>query len=218
MTFAKKITAATVGKYIADVAIDGAWTLAPADEVAKTFLEDPRFPNHDERVKSLIRWQAARNFGSGFVASVGGPLTMALGIPAALAASYVIQARMGAAIAIIYGHDIRDERVRTFVLLTLVANDLESSIKGVGIAAGQKFTLAAIKRIPSETIKKINEKVGFRLITIAGEKGVINLTKVVPFVGGVIGGTFDGACCYSVGHVAKRCFQSSFEASPEFSG
>mgnify|MGYP000407501290 FL=1 len=38
---------------------------------------------------------------------------------------------------------------------------------------------------------KINQKVGFRLLTKFGEKGAINLVKLVPGVGGIIGGGID---------------------------
>ena len=34
-------------------------------------------------------------------------------------------------------------------------------------------------------------KVGFRFLTKFGEKGIINIAKLVPVVGGVIGGGFD---------------------------
>ena len=48
-----------------------------------------------------------------------------------------------------------------------------------------------IKKIPGEVIKTINSKVGFRLITKSGKTGVVNLTKTVPVVGGIVGGGFD---------------------------
>ena len=38
---------------------------------------------------------------------------------------------------------------------------------------------------------KINQKVGFRLLTKFGTKGLINLGKAIPVVGGVISGGFD---------------------------
>lgn len=38
---------------------------------------------------------------------------------------------------------------------------------------------------------KINQKVGFRFLTKFGTKGVINIGKAIPVVGGVIGGGFD---------------------------
>ena len=44
----------------------------------------------------------------------------------------------------------------------------------VGLKAGQ----AQVKRIPGEVIKKINQAVGFRMVTKFGSKGVINLGNV----------------------------------------
>lgn len=40
---------------------------------------------------------------------------------------------------------------------------------------------------------KINQKVGFRFITKFGTKGIVNLGKLVPGVGAVIGGGLDFA-------------------------
>jgi hypothetical protein len=37
----------------------------------------------------------------------------------------------------------------------------------------------------SGILKKINQKVGFRLVTKFGEKGIINLSKLIPVVGGL---------------------------------
>jgi uncharacterized protein (DUF697 family) len=61
-----------------------------------------------------------KNFTSGFVTGLGGLLTLPFALPAGFAASWVIQARMAAAIARIYGHDLRSERMRTLIVATLV--------------------------------------------------------------------------------------------------
>lgn len=37
----------------------------------------------------------------------------------------------------------------------------------------------------------MNQKVGFRLVTKFGTKGAVNLVKLVPVAGGVIGGAID---------------------------
>ncbi|WP_203225939.1 hypothetical protein [Calothrix sp. PCC 6303] len=63
-----------------------------------------------------------------------------------------------------------------------------------------------IKQIPSKVLIEINKKIGFRLITKAGEKGVVNLMKMVPLVGGIVGGTFDGIFVNSCGQTAKTVF------------
>lgn len=56
-------------------------------------------------------------------------------------------------------------------------------------------------------LKEINKKVGFRVITKAGEKGTVNLMKVVPIVGGVVGAGFDGVFINSCGKTAKIIFK-----------
>lgn len=56
-------------------------------------------------------------------------------------------------------------------------------------------------------LKRINQAVGFRLLTKAGEKGIINLTKLVPVVGGVVGGTFDAVTCRITAKAAREAFR-----------
>ena len=64
-------------------------------------------------------------------------------------------------------------------------------VKNFGIKFGTKFTMTMVKKIPGSVLTKINQKVGFRLITKFGSKGLINLGKAIPVVGGIIGGGFD---------------------------
>lgn len=68
---------------------------------------------------------------------------------------------------------------------------IDQIIKQAGIKFGTKFTTAMVKKIPGTVLTKINQKVGFRFLTKFGEKGIINIAKLVPVVGGVIGGGFD---------------------------
>ena len=63
--------------------------------------------------------------------------------------------------------------------------------KNFGINFGKKIAVAAVKKIPGEVIAKINQKIGFRLLTKFGEKGLVNLGKMIPLVGAVINGGFD---------------------------
>ena len=68
------------------------------------------------------------------------------------------------------------------------------------------LAIEAIKKVPSQVLIAINKKVGFRLLTKFGERGAINLVKLVPLAGGVIGGGVDGTACYVMGKRAKRLF------------
>ena len=57
-----------------------------------------------------------------------------------------------------------------------------------------------------EVLNKINKAVGFRLVTKFGTKGLINLGKVVPVLGGVIGGGLDAFTTNIVGNQARNTF------------
>lgn len=109
-------------------------------------------------------------------------------------------------IAIMCGQDIRDDRVRTIVYTCLVGNAAKDILKEAGIQIGQKLTTSAIKSISKEIIVKINKVVGFRLMTKTGSTGVINLSKFVPVVGGIVGGGFDAITTNIIGNYARDIF------------
>ncbi len=98
---------------------------------------------------------------------------------------------MVAAIANIGGYDVHSDEVQSIVYLCLTGNSIKDVAKTAGITFSSKFTIAMIKKIPGTALTKINQKVGFRFITKFGQKGIINLGKSVPIVGGVIGAGFD---------------------------
>lgn len=115
---------------------------------------------------------------------------------------------MAGCIARIAGHDLREDRVRTLVLLSIAGNSAKEVIKEAGVTLAKKATTRAINRVPGRALIDINKKVGFRLITKAGERGIINLTKMVPIVGGLVCGGADAAASRTVGYTAKRIFFS----------
>ena len=80
-------------------------------------------------------------------------------------------------------------------------------LKQTGIKITEKLTYKTIESISRESLKIINQKVGFRLLTKFGEKGIINLSKAVPIAGSVIAALFDGSFCYISGKTAKKLFQ-----------
>ena len=113
---------------------------------------------------------------------------------------------MIAAIAHMRGYDLKDDQVKTFVLVCLTGKSASYILKKAGIKAGAGIAKQAIKKIPGEIINSINKAVDFRLVTKFGEKGVGNLGKAVSLVGGIIGGTVDGVGTNIIGKTAKRIF------------
>jgi len=162
-----------------------------------------------DAANSLIRWQNTKAATSGFLTGLGGLITLPVTIPANVASVLYVQLRMITAIAYIGGHDPRDDRVKALAYACLAGSAAKDILKDAGIAVAQKVAINSIKSISGATITKINQAVGFRLLTKFGSSGVINLGKAVPLLGGVAGATFDSVTTNIVGNVARDTFIDS---------
>ena len=85
-------------------------------------------------------------------------------------------------------------------------NGAKDILKNISIAIGTKLTQNAIKSISGQLIVKINQAIGLKLLTKFGEKGLINIAKIIPLVGGVIGGSFDAFSTNIIGNIARDIF------------
>ncbi|MBX0315324.1 EcsC family protein [Planococcus glaciei] len=175
-----------------------------AYEMAENFLS--KHDSSDKAINSLIRWQNTKAATSGFLTGLGGLIVLPVTIPANIASVMYVQVRMIAAIAHMKGYDLKDDQVKTFVFVCLTGQSASEILKQAGIKAGTSFAKQAVLKIPGEVIKAINKKVGFRLVTKFGQKGVVNLGKAIPIAGGIIGGTVDGIGTGIIGKTAKKVF------------
>lgn len=187
-----------------DKAVNRTLGLASAQELAESYMRQGS--SKIEQANSLIRWQKTKAGTSGFISGLGGIMTMPITLPANITSVIYLQIRMIAAIAHIGEHDVHDDRVKTLTYVCITGNSAKDIMKGTGIAIGTKLTTSAIKSVSGKTLTSINQKVGFRLLTKFGEKGVVNLGKTVPIVGGVIGGGLDFMTTSTIGRVAKNTF------------
>lgn len=190
-------------------AVAGVPGLDSADEMAQDYLKGDG--SLEDRVNSLIRWQNTKAGTSGFLSGLGGVMLMPVTIPANISSVMYVQVRMIAAIAKMGGHDLKDDRVKTLVYACLCGNAAKDIVKDVGIKIGTRLTEQAIKSISKEVIVKINQAVGFRLVTKFGEKGLINLGKAIPLFGGIVGATFDSVATNAIGNIARETFISKEE-------
>ncbi|MFC4024752.1 EcsC family protein [Oceanobacillus longus] len=173
-------------------------------ELADSYLT--RHSTPEDAINSLIKWQNTKSVTSGFVTGVGGFITLPVAIPANISSVLYIQTRMIAAIAHMRGYDLKEDQIQTFVYVALTGHSATGIMKQAGIKFGVNLGNQLVKRVPFEVIKAINKAVGFRLVTKFGQKGIVNLGKAVPLVGGAIGGTVDGFSTNLIGKTAKRLF------------
>jgi len=187
-----------------DKAVNGIPGMDSAEKLAEDYIDEDG--NLIDKANSLIRWQIAKTGTSGFLTGLGGIITMPVAIPANLTSVMYVQLRMIAAIAYMGGYDIKNDQVQSLAYVCLAGNGAKDILKDIGVVLGTKLTTQAIKNISGKTIVAINQKIGFRLITKFGEKGVVNLGKAVPLAGGIIGGTFDSVTTNTIGNIARDTF------------
>lgn len=177
-------------------AVTGFTGVDSAYELAHNYIDKGGTLN--EQVDSLIRWQTAKSAASGFVTGLGGLITMPITVPANIASVIYVQIRMICAIAYMGGHDIRDDKVKTFIYLSMVGNGAKELIKNLSIKVGEKILI--------KTLASINTKVTAKLAVKIGEKSAASAGKAIPLLGGVISGGLDAASTRIVGKMAKRIF------------
>jgi hypothetical protein len=190
---------------VMDVGIHGAGPFKSAAAVAEEHLATAR-DDREDAIRRLIATHVRLAAASGFVTSLGGVMTLPISIPAGVGGLYTIATRMAAGIAYLRGYDVKSEEVRSAILVSLLGSAGAGTLKRAGVEIGKKTTAAALKKVPGRVLIDINKKIGYRLVTKAGEKGVINLTKLVPLVGGPIGATVDGVGCKTIATYAARAF------------
>jgi len=193
--------------FLLERAIEGAGPLSSAERLSREYLDDPVYRNDEKRIEALIRRETRKNFTSGFLTGLGGVVTFPVSIPAALGASWLIQARMAAAIARIYGHDLSSEQVRTKILLSLAGDVAKQAMKDLGLKVGDKLTQRAVEQIPGRALVEVNKRIGARLAAKLGGKVILNIRRAVPVVGGVVAGSLDAVVCRIVGRTANSLFR-----------
>ncbi|KAB8145768.1 EcsC family protein [Chloroflexia bacterium SDU3-3] len=175
-----------------------------AEDLAASYLRIRG--TRSQQVKKLITSHTSAAAATGFVTGLGGIITLPVAIPANIVGVLFAQIRMVAAIACMGEYDVHDHQVQTLCYICLCGNSAGEILKGVGVQASTKIAQRAIQQIPFAAIKKINQAVGFRLITKFGTTGVVNLGKALPLVGGVVGGTFDAVSTRAIGNYAHKMF------------
>ena len=181
------------------------------EELAKDYLS--KYSTKQQACKAMLNNQIIKCTTSGFITGFGGIITLPVTVPANIGSVLYVQMRMIACTAYMAGFELNSDQTQTFVYACLAGVSVNKLVKQAGIKFGVKFANGLIKKIPGKVLTKINQKVGFRFITKFGSKGIINLGKLVPGVGAVIGGGLD---LVETKAISARAYKWFFEG--DFSG
>lgn len=174
----------------------------------KTIAEEyvDKYPTVEQACKAMIKNQIIKCTTSGFVTGFGGAITLPITVPANVSSVLYVQMRMIACTAYMSGLELNSDETQTFVYACLAGVTVNEIVKQTGIKIGMKLSNSLIKKIPGKVLTKINQKVGFRLLTKFGTKGIINIGKLIPGVGAVIGGGLDLVETKIIGERAYKWF------------
>lgn len=188
------------------VGVNGGGPLESAVSIAEEHLLAAG-GDREEAVRRLVATHVRLAAVSGFVTGLGGIATLPVSVPASLAGLYVVATRMSAGIAHLRGYDTGTAEVRSAILVSLLGSAGAGVLRNAGVEIGKQATAAALGKIPGRVLIEINKRIGFKLVTRAGEQGVVNLAKLVPLVGGPIGAAVDGVGCRTIATFAMRTFE-----------
>lgn len=178
----------------------------PVSELVEDYMS--KYSDPEVACRKMLNNQIKKCATSGFITGFGGVITLPVTIPANVSSVLYVQMRMVACTAAFAGLDLNSDQVQTFVYACLAGVSVNQVVKKAGVKVGKKMAEQGIKRIPGKALAKINQKVGFRFLTKFGEKGIVNLVKLLPAVGAVISGGFDYT---ETRIIANRAFKMFFE-------
>lgn len=205
--------ATTLVERLLDTGIDGKGPFPGAQKVADAALSGT--PNPKAAVDRVVRNHLALGGAGGFVTGLGGFVTMSVALPANVLEFYLVATRMVAAIAQLRGYDIRQQQIRTAVLLTLVGADADDLLKKAGVVTGGSgLTNLAVQRLPGPALMVVNKAIGFRLIAQVGRSTFARLGRAVPLVGGAVGAGLDVYLLKRIAAQARQEFPQRVTSAP----
>ncbi len=166
--------------------IEGAGPLDSARQVAERARA--KAGDADGAVDLVVAGALKQAAAGGFLTGLGGFVTLPVALPANVAGFYVIATRMVAAVAVLRGFDVDDQKVRAAVLLVLSGEDASKVLSRVGIhGSGGAVTRVLTSQLPSSAAMFVQKGVGFQLVTRLGTGILRRLGRAVPLAGAVIG-------------------------------
>ncbi len=177
----------------------GCWQLA--NDYLGKYGDNPKIA-----AKKLANAQIIKCTTSGVITSFGGLLTLPIAIPANLTSVWYLQLQMIAAIAVMGGYNPSHDEVKMLCYACLTGTGVSDVLKQAGVKFANKGGKILVGKVPIEVIRTINKKLGMRFVTKFGEKGIVNLGKMVPVLGAVVGGGFDLASTRIIANTAIKAF------------
>ncbi len=197
---------------IIEFAINGNTAFPGAKTTAARSLQSKG--EREAAIDSIVMQHIGLASAQGFLTSVGGLITLPVGLPANLAGLAVLSVRMIGSIAHLRGYDVDDRRVRAALTLAMLGDDEVRRLVSEGKLPTTPLVIATSPMFDADLERKISERV---MGSLAGRMGGKHLAVVVvrriPLVGGGVGAAVDGWLTFGLAAYAKREFIARQQAS-----
>ncbi|MGV8908448.1 MAG: EcsC family protein [Propionicimonas sp.] len=165
-------------------------------------------------IDSVVMQHIGLASAQGFLTSVGGLITLPVGLPANLAGLAVLSVRMIGSIAHLRGYDVDDRRVRSALTLAMLGDDEVRRLVADGKLPTSPLAIATAPMFDPDLERQISERV---MGSLAGRMGGKHLAVVIvrriPLVGGGVGAAVDGWLTFGLAAYAKREFVARHQTS-----
>jgi hypothetical protein len=190
---------------VVDFAIYGNDTFPGAKAVGAKALQARG--EREAAIDSLVTQHVSLASAQGFLTSVGGLITLPVGLPANIAGMAAVGVRMVASIAHLRGYDVDDPRVRAAVTLAMLGDDQVRKLVEAGKLPTSPLAVATAPAFDPELERRISERVMASVASRLGGKHLaVIVVRRIPLVGGGVGAAVDGWLTYGLASYAKREF------------
>lgn len=192
-------------RQLIDFGIDGNDTLPGARAAAAKKLEEKG--DREAAIDAIVTQHIGLASAQGFVTSVGGLVTVPIGLPANLAGMAVLSVRMVAAVAHLRGYDVTDRRVRAAIALAMLGEDEVRKLVSEGKLPTTPLAVATAPVFDPQLERQISERVAGSLTgRIGGKHLAVIVLRRIPLIGGGVGAAVDGLLTFGLAGYARREF------------
>ncbi|MBE9105428.1 hypothetical protein IQ229_10890 [Nostoc cf. edaphicum LEGE 07299] len=166
-------------------------------EWGQTFLNDSSWHGDKDKMANHAIYESTLwSVGNGIA---GGAVGIA-GIPFEVAGTLYSQVKLASTLFAIHEIDTYSQSTQPLVLAAAAGVSVSELANNLGTKAASQAIQKALMSIPGKTFAQINKTLGIKLIAKTGEKTLVNVAKIVPFVGSAAGGTVNGVMMNACGH------------------
>ena len=158
----------------------------------------------EEKVDRFINWECAKIGAGSLVEDLAGVIILPEDTPNSVTFNLFLNVRLVAGIAFLGGHNVKDENIKKLVLATLIGNNSDEVFSKAG-GNLNKTGKMIFEEVSSAAVRDINKLIGLRFVPNVG-KNLVNLSKFIPIVSGLVSSGIDIYLTKKIAQIAKGVF------------